>query len=418
MGNPVHLLLEWLHLVRSARARSFLLLTLFVDVTLVFVFLVAIQTYLPEQHEGSEGLPGYVLAVYGASKLIGQLLAGRVVDRIQGAKALYAGLVLTLIGHSALIPAALSPEIALPAAGVYGLGGALIWPALYARAGAAFATQERAKIASGMMVTTGLALVLGLGAGALLPADFPYTASIGIGFVPIGLALVAARASGETGVRRQGEREPVATLAEAARAVLQPQRLCFSVLMLLQTTAMGALLAVFRAYGRDTLEVSLREEILLLAPAAAIGGAGVILGGVMAVRLGRMPVMGAGFLLAAVSIWGLATFTEAESVVPLAAAGALGLGLALPSVWALAMDLSRTPGGGTVLGWFLTMEGLGIAAGPALGGGISETAGVTTVLWMAGGLLLAVSAMAFMPRLWGKVPASLAAPVRGGDQGF
>src|SRR5438093_9885770 len=69
------LMLDWFRLVRSARARPYLVVTLIVDCTLVFVFLVALQSYLPEDR-GYASLPGYALAAYGSAKLAGQLFGG------------------------------------------------------------------------------------------------------------------------------------------------------------------------------------------------------------------------------------------------------------------------------------------------------------------------------------------------------
>ncbi len=83
---------DLLRQVRSARVRRYLALTFFVDAGLVFVLLVAIQSYLPEQYDASEALAGYVLAAYGASKLAGQLGAGWLIDRIGPRRGLLAGL--------------------------------------------------------------------------------------------------------------------------------------------------------------------------------------------------------------------------------------------------------------------------------------------------------------------------------------
>ena len=53
---------DLLGLLQSARVRRYLALTFFVDAGLVFVLLVAIQSYLPEQYGANEALAGYMLA--------------------------------------------------------------------------------------------------------------------------------------------------------------------------------------------------------------------------------------------------------------------------------------------------------------------------------------------------------------------
>jgi len=379
------LLLDWLRLVRSPRARPYLLITLFVDSAFIFVFLVAIQSYLPEQHGGGAALPGYILAAYGAAKLAAQLFGGRLIDRVGGGRGLFIGLALIVLGQGALLAAAALPAAALPAAAVYGLGSAVLWPAVYALTSTAFAPTERARLTSAMALTTGFALIVGLGLGLVLPARFPYTAATVVALAAVLLALVSAAAmrpvAGERA--RLGQPHPAGRLWDVAMSALSPQRLGFAVVMLLQSSAVGALIAIFRSYGRDLLGVSFRQELLFLTPAAVLGAGAVVVGGVLADRLGRAPMLAVGFLTAGLAIWLLSTVTGAGAVIPLAATSGVGFGLAFPSVGAMSMDLSRAVGRGTLLAWFMTMEGLGHAAGPAIGAwvnGIADPAAVLRVV--------------------------------------
>jgi predicted MFS family arabinose efflux permease len=109
---------DWLRLARSSRARPYLLVTLLVDSAFIFVFLVAIQSYLPEQHGGGASLPGYALAAYGAAKLAAQLFGGRLSDWVGARRGLLAGLALVALGQASFFAAAAAPEMALPAAAV------------------------------------------------------------------------------------------------------------------------------------------------------------------------------------------------------------------------------------------------------------------------------------------------------------
>jgi len=86
----------------------------------------------------------------------------------------------------ALLAAIAAPAAASPAAVVYGLGGALVWPALCALAAREFAPPERATL------TSGLALTLALAGGMVLPADFAYVAAIALALGALVLAAVAA----------------------------------------------------------------------------------------------------------------------------------------------------------------------------------------------------------------------------------
>jgi MFS family permease len=390
MRALVNLISDWLRLARSPRARPYLLVTFLVDSAFIFVFLVAIQSYLPEQHGGEASLPGYALAAYGGAKLAAQLFGGRFADWVGARRGLLTGLILVLIGQAFFFAAAATPKIALPAAAVYGLGAAVLWPAIYALASTTFAPTERAKLTSAMMLTTGAALVTGLGMGLVLPAKFPYTAAVALALAVVVLAFVSAAP-----LRPRGEQQvlsgPAGSLRDVARSALKPQRLAFAAVMLLQTAAVGALLAVFRSYGRDVLDLSFRQELLLLAPAAVLGAGAVVAGGVLADRVGRAPLLAFGFLVTGVAVWFLSSITNPGVVILLAAAGGIGYGLALPSVAATAMDLAHALGRGTLLAWFMAIEGLGHTAGPALGAWLNGIEGTAAVLRVAAALFAGVA---------------------------
>jgi MFS family permease len=391
MQALISMLRDWWRLARSPRARPYLLITLLADGTFTFVFIVAIQSYLPEQHGVSASWAGYVLAAYGGAKLVSQLFAGRIIDRIGRKRGLLCGLLLILAGQAALMLAAVASAAVFPAAAVYGAGAALLWPSVYALASGSFASEERARLTSAMMLTTGCGMAIALGLGFVLPEGFPYVAATGLAVAVIAVALIFAARS-----RREEAPEVEQTLAGGSvesviRDVLQPRRLAFSVIVLLQATAVGALLAVFRSYGRDFLGVSLREEALMLAPAAVVAAGAVAAGGVLSDRLGRGRMLVAGYVVAAPSFLVLANLTATGAVVGTAIAAAAGLGLALPSISATSMDLSHTAGQGTLLSWFMALEGLGHAIGPALGGYVSAAGDVQAVLRVAGVLFAALA---------------------------
>lgn len=387
------LLLDWLRLARSARARPFLLVTLFVDGAFIFVFLVAIQEYLPQQHGGGAALPGFALAGYGAAKLAAQLLGGRLIDRVGGGAGALIGMTLIVVGQGALLTGALLPPAVIGAAAVYGLGAAVLWPAIYALAISSFQPDEQARITSALTLTTGFALMGGLGLGLALPAGFPYAGATLIALVVVLLAFLAAAPLRKLGGKEASvERRSGASVGEVLRSALHPRRLAFATVVLLQSSAVGALVAVFRAYGREVLGVSFREELLLLAPAAVIGAVAVVVGGVLGDRVGRLAPLGLGFFVSGAAIWMLAPVTTPVLMVPLSVIGGLGYGLGLPSVGAMSMDLARTAGRGTLLAWFMTVEGLGHAFGPAVAGALLKTgAEVEVVVRMVGSLFAVVA---------------------------
>src|SRR5438067_596479 len=143
MGALSRAISDWLVIASSGRARPFLAIALLVDSSFLFVFLVVLQTYLPEKYDASASLAGYALAAYGGAKLVTQITGGRFVDRIGARRALRAGLCLIAIAQISLVFAPHHSGLAYPAAVVYGLGAAIVWPALYSLVATGFAASER-----------------------------------------------------------------------------------------------------------------------------------------------------------------------------------------------------------------------------------------------------------------------------------
>ncbi len=400
MGTISRLVQDWFGLARSAKARPFLLVALFADSAFLFVFLVAIQSYL---HGGGAGLPGYALACYGGAKLAAQLFAGRLIDRLGSTRAARVGLAIIALGQILLLGAIAMPAAVLPAGAVYGFGSAVLWPALYARASRRFPQEDRAKLGAALTVTTGIALIIGLGLGLALPEGFPYAAAAVIALIAVLLA--AAAAAGLAGPDLPGSEEDLgtATLHDLIAKTLDRRRLGFAFFVLLESAAIGSFQAIFRSYGRDLLGVSFRRELLFLAPAVLTAAGAIVIGGALADRLGRLRLLSVGFLTAGVAVWFLSGTVQPAALIPLAAIGGMGAGLAMPSMSALSMDLSRTAGQGTVLAWFMTMEGLGHAGGAALGGWVNASAGPADVLRVAAALFFSIGIAAVVSLIWGNL---------------
>lgn len=404
LRSPISMVITRLRALGEPRARKYAFLTFGVDAGLVFTLLVAVQSYLPEQYQATEAIAGYVLAAYGAAKLVGQLPAGYVIDRLGPKRGLIGGLCLAVAGQAAMLLAAVEPLLGLPAAALYGLGAAAIWPSIFSMAAAEFAEEERARLSAGMTVATGAAVATALGLGFILPPGFPYAAAIAVSVCALLAALlVVGQFPGARPVKAEARAEASRRLAWL-RLLISPRRAAFSLILLLQGAVLGALVAVFGSYARTSLHISVREELLLFAPAAAAGACAVVLSGSLADRVGRIPVLGAGFLAVTIGVWGLSASTGNGAVVLLGLLTAVGLALALPSVSAMAIDLSHGAETATLLGWFLTMESIGHAVGPAFGGALNQAGGTSPVLWLAGGLAAVAALIALVPPVWAKSP--------------
>ena len=404
LRSPISTMVTRLRPLGEPRARKYALLTFAVDAGLVFTLLVSVQSYLPEQYQASEAIAGYVLAAYGAAKLVGQLPAGYMIDRLGPRQGLFGGLCLAVAGQAAMLLAVVEPLLGVPAAALYGLGAAAIWPSTFSLAAAEFAEDERARLSASMTIATGAAVATAFGLGFVLSPGFPYAAAIAVSISALLAALlIVGQFPSARPINAQVRAEARRRFAWL-RLLISPRRMAFSVLLLLQGAILGALIAVFGSYGRTFLHVSVRAELLLFAPAAAAGACAVLLTGSLADRVGRIPVLGAGLLAVTVGAWGLSTSTGTGAVVPLAMLTAVGLALAMPSVSAMAIDLSHGAETATLLGWFLTMESIGHAVGPAVGGALNQASGTAPALWFAGGLAALAALIALVPPVWARTP--------------
>ncbi|HXG43026.1 MAG TPA: hypothetical protein VNL95_09935, partial [Dehalococcoidia bacterium] len=384
-----------------------------VDWAFALVFLVGLQVQAPAQVAAGPALAGYALAAYGLAKLLAQAGCGPLLEGMGPHWGLRLGLATVLGGMAVLAPAKATGWV-LAGAAIYGGGAGLAWPSLYALASAHFPYGERGRLSSGMALSSVAALAAGVGVGLVLPGSLPLAAVVALAASLVALAAVASPTLGTATWRARGLMgAPVSVVVGAA---LQPSGAAVSLLLLLQTTAAGALVSVFRAWGKELLGTSFHVQALLLAPAAAGGGLGLAWGGPAADRLGRLPVMAMGTALVGVAVLGASLLRLLPVVGLVAAVGGLGLGLATPTFGAVAMDLARWWGSDMLLAWFLAVEGAGHALGPALGGLLESLSGPAPVLRLAAALFLACAGVALLAwrRGWQPLRPALATGGSGG----
>jgi predicted MFS family arabinose efflux permease len=385
------LVLSWLRAVAAPEGRRVLLLVFLVDAPFAFLYLIALQTYFDEQTLLGTSTPGLCLALFGAGKLVAQYAGGRLTDRLGLRAATATGLVLIVGAQAGLLAASAVTALILPASLAYGAGSAVVWPAVFARA-ARLNSDARSQIAAAMTVTTGASVALAFGLGMVLPESFSFGLAVAGTLVVVVIALAltyfGAREVDETVIVtvEPGVVGPNAGKVIGLRDVFgNPALLRLGCVYLLLSAAVGALLSVFRAIGRDIFDVSLREEMFLLLPAAAGFALGVALAGLLGEVAGRRNLMAVAFCAAAIAFLALSRSDATALSVALLAVGCFGLGLAVPTTTATSLDLSRDMPGLT-FGFLLTLEGLGHAAGPAIGALFGSVEGVMTLV---GGLLAA-----------------------------
>ena len=393
------------------RAAPLLAIGFLVDAAFLFVFLIALQSYLPESLHKSDAIAGYALAAFGLAKLLTQLGGGFVSDRLGTRRALILGTTLLLVADASILPLAhVAPWLIIGAGAIEGLGSSVTWPAVYSAGASRVAADEKGRFTALLTLATGCALVAGLGGGGVLdhfvPFDVAMAFPIGAVAIALTLALLTPLSASEAATR--SERELPAP-REVRTIISSPQRAVFSLMILSEAAALGALTAAFRSYGRDVLDVSLARQALMLAPAAVAGGLMVVPGGALADRIGVRRVMAPGFAATGVCLLLLSRFSDPAFVVAAAAVAGAGFGLAQPTIAATMMALSgpsKTRGG--IIGWFMTMDGLGHAAGPASAGVLLGVLGAPAVMIGAGALFLFVAYVAITSRLGETSSAELA----------
>ncbi|TAK72802.1 MAG: MFS transporter, partial [Dehalococcoidia bacterium] len=332
------------------RAAPVLVIGFLVDAAFLFVFLIALQSYLPESLHKSDAIAGYALAAFGLAKLLTQFGGGFVSDRLGTRRALILGTTLLLVADASMLPLAhVAPWLIIGAGAIEGLGSSVTWPAVYSAGASRVAADEKGRFTALLTLATGCALVTGLGGGGVLNHFVPFDAAmafpIGALAIALTLALLTPLSAGEAATH--AERELPAP-REVRTIISSPQRAVFSLLILSEAMALGALTAAFRSYGRDVLDVSLARQALMLAPAAVAGGLMVVPGGALADRFGVRRVMAPGFAATGICLLLLSRFSDPAFVVATAAVAGAGFGLAQPTIAATMMALSgpsKTRGG-------------------------------------------------------------------------
>jgi MFS family permease len=384
----------WLGIAR--RGLPLLAVGFLVDGAFLLVFLIILQTYLPESLGASQALAGYALAAFGGAKLLSQLAGGVTTDRLGMQRALIIGTAFHLAANAAILPLAhVAPSFIIGAAVLYGLGSSLTWPPLYSLAAVRFPEDERARFTAALTLATGLALLAGLGGGGLIDDYLSFDAAmmLAIGSAALAFGIACTMRLEKAELRDEDRhRRHTASLRELPNVVRSMPRIIFAVAVLAESAAIGGLAATFRAYGRDIVRVSLTREVLLLTPAAVLGCACVTLGGAAADRYSRRLLLLVGFAVSGVSLLSLSEWSALPFVAIAAAVGGAGFGLAVPSIGASMMALagaSETRGG--VIGWFMSADGLGQFVGPAVAGVLIASLGPPSALRFVGLLFLAVA---------------------------
>jgi MFS family permease len=333
-----------------------------------------------EHLTGSFAAAGIVTAAYAVALAIGGPLLGQLVDRRGQTLALVGSAFASaaLLGAIATLPAGAPVPVLVALAAAIGLatppiGACLrtLFPDLLPDADAARAAYAVDASASELAWVSGPPLVLGVGAvwspgGALAAA---------------GLVLLTATVAFAV--------QPASRRWRPAPSAPRPRG--GSLRAPAMQTLVGVLIAVGVLFGAVEVAVAAAAETLgseaAAGPLLGVWGAGSLLGGLVAVRLGH-GAAGLTWVLAALAAGHLALVAAAGSVLALAAV-LLIAGAAIAPTYAIVYAMvDRVAPEGTVteaFAWLSTAVAIGAAAGAASAGAVADHAGPAAAFALAGG---------------------------------
>lgn len=295
---------------------------------------------------------------------------GALADHIGSKYLLAGGLIIAAVGLLWVARADGGLDLAAGAA-LIGVGTSPLWPSVISTVTSAASDKDKAS-AMGYVY---IAWLIGGGAGPVL-INFVLAASFRDAFILLvsllliaGVTALVLRYPQHVGTHPAHATMWLHPLIYLRELLLQVKevRILFPG-MFVQTFAIGVMIPVLTPYARVVLQISPQWQSLAL---VIVGGVTVLLLPIMGKwvdRIGARPFLSGGFLLTSGT---LTLFTMQHSFWP--AVGALSLtGLAyamvLPS-WNSVLDRSiDSQKRGAMWGVFMTVEGLGTAAGPVIGG--------------------------------------------------
>jgi len=378
--------------IRRERLRLFeLAAVVFLWQAAVGIYVLSlVQQYLPQALHTGLAFPGYAMASYGVAKFAWQPIAGWIADRAGRRVTMIAGMALSapVLALMMMVP---DERAFLAFSAVLGIGAATMWPAFMAHVGETTPRSRR----TGTMSVLNIAQMGGIGIGTLagvLMVDFvTYGAAF---WVCIGFSLLAMLM-----VLRSVDDDAVRTAAEpeAARAAdatgWTPGIAMLAVIVLLLTLGTSLHTPMIGAYTHDVLHVKMSYMAMLFPVPAALAGVALWRFGRLADRFGREVPLVAGLFVAALCIFALTLTRSPIIVVNLVVLAGLAYAVSIPAWGAAALDATDVGSRGLWLGALSAVQGLGVAAGQAMGGAIGGVWGPLAPFKLASLLLMVALAL-------------------------
>ncbi len=353
------------------------------------VFLLSlVQQYLPQQLQAGGAFPGYALAIYAGARFLLQAPAGWLADRIGRQRTLTLGIAISLPSIYLMLQVQ-DPQSFLAFSALYGAGSAAIWPAIMAYVGDSEDTANRGRTLSMLNMAQLLGLGAGTMAGVTLTDLISYQAAFAACLMFSALALLFAYrgARSDTQAARVTE-ERVRNID--LRSLLSTRLVLLAGIALLLSIATTVQAPVVGQYSHDVLRTKMSMLGLMILGPGIVAAYLVIRFRHLADRFGRQPPLIAGLATAAGCYAALSVTSHPLLAVNLVVLAGLAYAISIPAWGAAALDATEFGGRGLVLGVLATVQGLGGAAGQAVGG-LTNNAFGPVAPFRLGACLLAVA---------------------------
>ncbi|MDI3316865.1 MAG: MFS transporter [Bacillota bacterium] len=355
------------------------------------LYITFLPTYLPGLGVTTAEV-GLVIATQYIADNLFKAWEGSIIDRLGPWPILLPGFLLAALGvlvlsRSHSLPALLLGSLA------YGLGAAGTWPAAMSGISAAAPEELRSTALSSIFV----AWLAGGGLGPILvnyiPDRWVFPVLGAVILVPLAVALAHLRSLRYRGV----DWRRVEWIGTTVRRVAPLIGRAWPVLpgMFLQTFAVGLILPVMAPFARQQFHISGPEYAWLMMAGGLVAVLVLLPAGWLADRLGPRPVLLAGLLIASASLVFLASRRTLGQALPAAVLLGGGYALVLPSWNGLMTRIAPDSDRGGLMGFFMTVEGAGVALGSALGGVLGTLFGLHLPLYATCSVLLAMIVVYF-----------------------
>jgi MFS family permease len=357
------------------------------------------NSYLINTLGAPAAYPAYALGIYGFVKLLTAPAGGWLLDKVRSTFVIATASVLELCGL-VIILATNTAAGYLAGVGTLSTGIALAWLVVFHALGAGSDPEARGAATAYMGLTSISATAVGFGIAALVSETRYWQIAFAAG---IALSIAA------TAAMLRVDRGPAQLLAghvEAGLPRLQAEnrrrlRIIAGTVVFAHFAVVTATLGAFGPFVLRTLDLSLLDAGLLLAPAGLAGALAMYIAGRRSKHGRRLSELALLYGLAAAAVaWMLAAHGPvlfALAAVPLA----IALGGVTPLLNASLLDAARAgERSGAALGWLFFAEGLGSVVGPAAIGATISVSGVREGL---AGLACAIALLAITAAVGGRL---------------